>query len=588
MAKDIIGIDISDASIEAIVLNKKGGNFIVDTYSRFRLSPEIIVDGKILKPDKLKEALQLVFKSAQPRAMDPAKVYLSVSESKVFTKVFNFPKNLNEKELKEAAIHRAEEMIPEDTTQLFNASQLLPNKNEHKEVLYVTAEKEAVLALTKIFQEQNIEVLGVTTESFSAYYGLNEKFKKNQTLLLDIGSHTTIAAIYDSNGVRDSININIAGFNIIEAMIKRFSIDYLKAEELIRDVGLTAEPGDGEVMLLIQGQLQPLLDEVNRFVSYFQESNQGHLEQVVLIGGLAQMRGIVNYFGANLNLPTFIGETFLSNNNSEAVAFTKYINALGLARLCFEKNNINFFDSIDKKTLKQELIKDEKLIAPKQDTEATEIPAAPLGLAKYKLLFKKIFGSLFFALFLMLIGLGGSFIFLRKPLQNLFVRETSFSVNAEKITVGLKSPGGANQRFVYGQDASFVLNQEKDYPGLSYEEVKDKIVNNLSEEVLNELNKKYQQTGYYIIPQIIGTQIIDMSPKQADFKVSQPVKVQVKFSFVAIANNDVKQVLGRIAKATEQTKILSSEVEQAEYKLISWDSTSQLFVLEVNFKFKTK
>ena len=182
MAKDIIGIDISDASIEAIVLNKKGNNFIVDTYSRFRLSPEIIVDGKILKPDKLKEALQLVFKSAQPRLMDPGRVYLSVSESRVFTKVFNFPKNLNEKELKEAAVHKAEEMIPEDMAQLFSASQLLPNKNEHKEVLYVTAEKEAVLALTKIFQEQNIEVLGVTTESFSAYWGLNEKFKKNQTI----------------------------------------------------------------------------------------------------------------------------------------------------------------------------------------------------------------------------------------------------------------------------------------------------------------------------------------------------------------------------------------------------------------------
>lgn len=588
MAKDIIGIDISDASIEAIVLAKKGSGFVVDAYSRFRLSPEIVVGGKVVRPDKLKEALQLVFKNSQPRLMDPAKVYLSVAESKVFTKVFKFPKNLNNKELKIAASHKAEEVIPEDTTQLFSASQFLPNKNEHKEILYVTAEKEAVLALAKVFQEQNIEVAGITTEAISAYYGLNEKFKNNQTLLLDIGSHTTIVAIYDNSGIRDSININIAGFNIIEAMIKRFSIDYLKAEELIRDVGLTADPGDGEVMLLIQGQLQPLLDEINRFVEYYQVANQTHLEQVVLIGGLAQLRGIGNYFNANLNLPTFIGETFLANVNSEAIVFTKYINALGLARLCFEKNAINFFGRVDKKTLRQELSKTDQAVGQQLKSEIINDLAPPVGLAKYKLLLKKIFGSLYFALFLMLLGLGGSFFALRQPLENLLVKPSSFVLDKKQIIVGIKSPGSATKNFIYAKSASFTLNQEKDYPALSYQEAKDKIISNLSEEVLAELNKKYQQTNYYIIPQILDKKIISASPSAGDFKIGQAIKVQVSFSFLAIDNNELKQVLARNAQAGDQAKILNGNIEQAEYQIISWDSIAQSFVLEVSAQFKTK
>lgn len=584
MAKDIIGIDISDASIEAIVLGKKGNNFTVEAYSRFRLSPEIIKAGQIIQVEKLKEALSLLFKNAQPRPMDPGRVYLSVSESKVFTKVFKLPKNLNDKELKEAALHKAEEMIPEDMSQLLSFSQILPNKNEHKEVLYVTAEKEAVLALAKIFKEQNIEIAGITTESISAYFGLNEKFKKNQTLLLDIGSYTTIAAIYDKNGIRDSININIAGFNVIEAMKSRFNIDYTKAEELIRDVGLTTSPGDGEVMLLVQGQLQPLLDELIRFVTYYQESNQTKLEQIVLVGGLAQMRGIVNYFGSNLNLPTFIGETFLLSANDQAVAFTKYMNALGLARLCFEKNIINFFTDDSKKSLKQSLAKKEPL--PVVDPAADQAPLT--GLKKVKFLLKNIFASLYFALFLMLLGLVGSFLIFKAPLQKLLVKESTLIINDEDVVVSLKSLGNNPKNFIYGKNASFVLNQEKDYPNISYQEAKDKIIENLSAEVLEELNKKYQQSGYYIIPQIISKQVISISPSEADFTVGQALTVQINFSFVAVADNDVKQVLARNAEAAKQAQIISGQVEQLDYKILTWNEANQSFTLEVDAKLKVK
>ena len=46
--KNIIGIDISDFSIEAVLLSKKRNNFKVLSFSRYRLSPDIISDGRIL------------------------------------------------------------------------------------------------------------------------------------------------------------------------------------------------------------------------------------------------------------------------------------------------------------------------------------------------------------------------------------------------------------------------------------------------------------------------------------------------------------------------------------------------------------
>ena len=89
MAKNTIGIDISDASIEAVALEKKKGHFEVEAYSRFRLSPDIVEDGKIIDVLKLKEAIVKMLQNAQPHSMEKyRRVILSVPESRVFLKSF--------------------------------------------------------------------------------------------------------------------------------------------------------------------------------------------------------------------------------------------------------------------------------------------------------------------------------------------------------------------------------------------------------------------------------------------------------------------------------------------------------------------
>lgn len=587
MAKDIIGLDISDASIEAIVLEKTKAGFAVSAYSRYRLSPEIVSNGRVLQPAKLKEALQLTFQNAQPRPIEAARVYLSLPESRAFTKVFSLPKNLSDKELATAAQHKAEEMIPEAMEQLLTAKQLLASKNEHKEVLFVAVDKETANGFSDVFKELNIEIVGMTTESISAWSGLHEKFRNNLTLLLDLGSRTTIASIYDNNGVRDSININIAGDNIVRALIARFNIDYVKAEEKIRDIGLTATEGDGEVMLLIQGQLQPLTDEVRRFIDFYQEANQIKIEQIVLIGGLAQMRGIVNYFGANLNLPAFIGETFLANPSSGQVAFTKYINALGLARLIYNKTEINFYNESNKKLLGLEPSKIEA--APPEMAARQVVENKKNIISKFQpgLKFRQIFSSLYFALFIMLLGLVGTVIAFRQPLQQILVGNKSYTISGQMVFVGQKNPGQM-KNFVYGQPASFTLNQEKDHKDLPYQEAQNKIVSDLHDEVLRELNKKYQQTGFYIVPQIVDTQIISSSPKEADFKPGQPLAVQVTFSFIAITDEEVKRVALQQLPDNQGQNMLSWQVVSAEYKTVNWDAGNKIIGIEVNMKLKSQ
>jgi len=137
MAKNIIGIDISDASIEAVALEKKQGRFEVSAYSRFRLSPDIVEDGKIIDPTKLKEAIFKTLQNAQPYSLEKHHhVILSVPESRVFSKVFSLPKTLKDKEMMEAIYNQAEGIIPDSFANLVSTFKLLAVKDQNREVLF--------------------------------------------------------------------------------------------------------------------------------------------------------------------------------------------------------------------------------------------------------------------------------------------------------------------------------------------------------------------------------------------------------------------------------------------------------------------
>jgi len=311
MFKNIIGIDISDFSIEALSLEKDRKDFKLEAYARFRLSPDIVEDGRILDKEKLKDSLLKLFKNAKPQPFDKSrKVFLSVPESQTFSKVLTVPKNVKDKELIEAATNKAEEVIPESVNKLTSIVKILPATDGSKQALYIGAETEVLQEFVSVFKELDMEVEGITTETMASFYGLKRQKDKKNILVLDLGAKTTIASIFSDNCLCSSINIDIGGDNITNAIAKKLNISHDEAEKKKVENGLTSNEA-GEIMLISQGQLQPLVDELKVFIKYWQDNSGHSIEKVLLIGGLSQMKGADKYFGDNLNLETAIGEPFI-------------------------------------------------------------------------------------------------------------------------------------------------------------------------------------------------------------------------------------------------------------------------------------
>ena len=344
--EQIIGLNISDFSAEAVVLYKRRKTWDLISFARFRLSPGTVENGQILQHDKLKEELKKMFAQGKP-PIRASSVFLSIPDSRVFARLLSLSKTLRRKDLEEAARNKAEEFIPEDRDNLMSAIKILPVNNGQSEVFYVAAQKGLVKEWIQIFEEMGFDILGITMESISSFAGLSDAAKQSDTLLLDIGARTTIAAIFDKNSIRDSISIPIAGNNITDTLVQKLGVSHTAAEERKRQVGMDSSIDQGEVMLVIQGQMQPVADELKKFITFYEESSGRKLKNLIIIGGTAQIKGLDKYFGDNLNLKITPTETILKGRKlPEHFLANKYINALGLARLAWQKKtDINFYQT---------------------------------------------------------------------------------------------------------------------------------------------------------------------------------------------------------------------------------------------------
>ncbi|MDD5749162.1 MAG: pilus assembly protein PilM [Patescibacteria group bacterium] len=567
MAKEIIGIDISDFSIEAVVLDKKKNGFKLKTYSRFRLSPEIVEDGRILDRARLKEALAALLKNASLSSMEKYnKVIISIPQSKIFSKVFSLPKNLKEKEIVSAVYNQAESFVPYAFDQLKIALKFLPAKNGNKEVLFFACPADVLADFSAVFAELGLAIESIVPEAVSSFVGLAGDYKKSVTLLLDLGARTTIASIFNKNGIRESININIGGNAINQALVNRLGVSYTTAEDKKRNIGLTAVD-DGQTMLVIQGQLQPLADELKIFIAYYNSQNQAPIEQVVLIGGLAQMKGLDKYFGENLSLPAYVGSSLIDSRDLPSdISAVKYINALGLAVLAYQKPELSFV------VIKPDQPKGSSALTDDEELDDQKQADSFWSKAKSRLLRRRNFAFLLLLLLAILLLVFRDHIYSifqsKSPLVQLPAPSLEQPVRPAptsgqfNFTVG-SNPDNSRSNFILGEYHHVSINRYKSDPQADYYELMDLMEQEARSQVLGNLDAYVDKSKYGLAPLVLDYEIVQANPQEDDFVIGQStVLATFRYQFLVfswekladllVLDSDWRVLAGDLNRLTEQ------------------------------------
>jgi type IV pilus assembly protein PilM len=211
--------------------------------------------------------------------------------------------------------------INDDVDNYSSNPQITHDKGGKVEALVVAIHKDTIAQYQSIAHDLNLLPDFFEIETFSAIRSCVST-DLNAKALIDLGASTTKMTIVDYGVVRESHTINKGAQDITTAISHSLGVSFGKAEEIKRKVGLLERFGEQELGSTISPILDYIFSEINNVMIKFQEKHNRPIDKVVLIGGGALLKGVVDLARKSVDVPVVVGEPF---NKVETPAFLEEV-----------------------------------------------------------------------------------------------------------------------------------------------------------------------------------------------------------------------------------------------------------------------
>jgi len=328
-----IGLDISDYSIELVLLSGSKENPEIFALGRKILNPGVVENGKILNKESFKMALEDLILHPQFGKIKTKKIIFSLPESKSFFHIFELPKDLKKNEISDFVKSQASEIFPFSLEEIYFDYQMKENS-----VLLTAIPKEIVNGYLEIFKILKLSPLVLETESMAWQRLFGEK--KKTILICDLGAKTTNLVLFEEGELKLSFSIEIGGERFTRAISDKLNIPFKKAEDIKKRVGLNPEIEEGRIFLILQKEVLEIVEEIRKVENYFRQKTGQEIEKIILIGGSALLPYLLDYLSENLEKKVLLGNPFQKIELKETLRIETifYSTTIGLALRGLEKN----------------------------------------------------------------------------------------------------------------------------------------------------------------------------------------------------------------------------------------------------------
>ncbi len=337
--KQIFGLDISDHSVELVLLEKPlFGKIKAVAYSRLVLRGNLISNGVIKDKLKLAESLTKLLETAKPRPVRTKYCVVSLPDSQVFTTVFKFPSGLRHSEIQKTIPFKAEEAIPFKASEVYFDFKTISIQGSSQDVFYVAAPIKIVDDYIDLLNSAGLKPIAFDLESISlARAVIGKTVQKDQaTLLVDIGSRTTSVNIFDQNGIRQNLVIKTGGNRFAKALATKLKMTVKDAEVLKIKNGFDQKKQSAKALAILQKEAEKIISEINSLIDYYQTQTQRQVGSIVLVGGCSLMPAMDQYLANTLQREVNIGQPLMMVADRQQLLKLKdravfFANAIGLA-----------------------------------------------------------------------------------------------------------------------------------------------------------------------------------------------------------------------------------------------------------------
>ena len=299
--KPIIGIDISQTSIKAMVINLK--HWRVTGYGSIDLDPVKAVKSFGGEGDYLGECINKLLREKTIGHLAGHSV-LSIPSAKTYTRTFSVPTK-SESHLKEAITLEVEQYIPVALSQLYVDHQVIERTKDTISVQLCAVPHTIVDTCVEAARSAGLEVVMVEPGinaiarllTFAEDGGL-------PTVIVDVGPATTDIAILDRT-VRVSGGVSVGGNTFTLDIARQLKVPLENAHQMKVQHGLNVSPRQAKIVTALEPSLRQITTEIRKMIRYYNErlNLEKKLEQVIIVGGGSNVPGIGEYFTNALLMP---------------------------------------------------------------------------------------------------------------------------------------------------------------------------------------------------------------------------------------------------------------------------------------------
>lgn len=310
----LFGLDLSDLSVKVLQMNSGRKHNTVHGYAVIPLPVGVIVDGVIMKPDAVVEAITAARKKANITSVD---VICSLPETKAFLRIIKIPL-MGADEISGAVKWEMEANIPMEIAQVYYDWQILDDSLGHEDnkisVLVVAVARDIVDRFTDVLHAAGLTVRGLEVESMAQARSLISTDVQNTTMIVDIGDRRTgFLIVVDGVPVFTS-SIPLSSEGMTDAISKGLGVAPEEAESIKISHGIGSIVKNDHIFNALQPILENFVVEIERskefYISGLRYSKS--IDHIVLCGGGARTKGIVPYLSRRLQQDVELGNPWIN------------------------------------------------------------------------------------------------------------------------------------------------------------------------------------------------------------------------------------------------------------------------------------
>ena len=304
--RPLFGMDIGSSGVKVMQLACQKNHHTVLGYGFAPLSEDYFTQGEITNYQQAAESIHKMFNENLTGSISTNRVVLSVPAAFAFTRIITLPKNIEKKDLPDAVLTEVQQYLPSSAELLYSDYSILSTDNDNRRILTVSVQKNIIDSYMNLAEILGLEVVAIepTTGASNRLFGYTDK-NKVPTVLIDLGSISADITIYDDNLVVTG-TVTGGGQHYTKAIKEALDITPQEAQTIKTRYGLNLSKKQSEIKEALKPLTDEIAKEVKRMTRYYEErisDNKKHIEQVILLGGGANIPGLSDFLTNSLRLP---------------------------------------------------------------------------------------------------------------------------------------------------------------------------------------------------------------------------------------------------------------------------------------------